>query len=72
MHNGEIIELFNSQRERDYQDIEKGLDGLERRVESMKKGSSIYGSNKLSEQLYKLFKKFESIRRIDFFSSKAG
>lgn len=72
MHNGEIIDLFNSQRERDYQDIEKGLDGLERRIESFKKGSSIHGSNKLSEQLYKLFKKFESIRRIDFFSSKAG
>ncbi len=72
MQNREIIDLFNKQRERDYQDIEKGLEGLERKIQSIKKGSSIHGNKKLSEQLYKLLKEFESIRRIDFFSSKAG
>lgn len=72
MQDREIIDLFNRQRERDYQDIEKGLEGLERKIQSIKKGSSIHGSKKLSEQLYKLLKEFEAIRRIDFFSSKAG
>lgn len=72
MHDREIIDLFNSQRERDYQDIEKGLEGLERKIQSIKKGSSIHGNKKLLEQLYKLLKEFEAVRRIDFFSSKAG
>jgi hypothetical protein len=72
MHDREIIDLFNRQRVRDYQDIEKGLEGLERRIQSIKKGSSIQGNKKLTEQLYKLLKEFEAIRRIDFFSSKAG
>lgn len=72
MHDREIIDLFNRQRERDYHDIEKMLEGLERKIQSIKKGSSIHGNKKLSEQLYKLFKEFEAIRRIDFFSSKAG
>lgn len=72
MHDREIIDLFNRQRERDYQDIEKMLEGLERKIQSIKKGSSIQGNKKLSEQLYKLLKEFDAIRRIDFFSSKAG
>ncbi|MDI6728791.1 MAG: chromate resistance protein [Thermodesulfovibrionales bacterium] len=72
MHDMELIDLFNRQRERDYQDIEKGFEGLERKIQSIKKGSSIHSNKKLSEQLYKLSKEFEAIRRIDFFSSKAG
>ncbi len=72
MHDREIIDLFNRQRERDYQDIEKRFEGLERKIQSIKKGSSIHSNKKLSEQLYKLSKEFEAIRRIDFFSSKAG
>lgn len=72
MHNREIIDLFNSQREHDYQNIEKMLEGLERKIQSIKKGSSIHGNKKLLEQLYKLFKEFEAIRKIDFFSSQAG
>lgn len=72
MQDREIIDLFNKQRERDYQDIEKGLDGLERKIQSIRKGSSMQGNKNLSEQLYRLIKRFESIKRIDFFSSKTG
>lgn len=72
MHDREIIDLFNSQRERDYQDIGGMLEGLERKIQSIKKGSNIHGGKKISEQLYKLLKKFEATRTIDFFSSKAG
>lgn len=72
MHNREIIDLFNRQRERDYQDIEGMLEGLERKMQSIKKGSSIHDSKKILEQLYKLLNKFEAINRIDFFSSEAG
>jgi len=46
MHDMELIDLFNRQRERDYQDIEKGFEGLERKIQSIKKGSSIHRDRK--------------------------
>lgn len=72
MYDREIIDLFNKQREHDYKDIEKGLEGLERKIQSIKKGSRIQGNKKIIEQFYKLLKKFESINKKDFFSSKKG
>lgn len=72
MQDKEIIDLFNKQRERDYQDIEKKFEVLERKIQSINKGSNSHGNKKLSEQFHKLLKEFESIRKIDFFSSKAG
>jgi hypothetical protein len=68
----EIIEIFNRQRQQDYLGIEKMLEGFERKVQSIKKGGSIKDIRKLSEQFNKLMKAFESLRKIDFFSSEKG
>lgn len=68
----EIINLFNKQRESKYRNIEKGLDGLERKISSIKKGGR--GQNKvlLLRQIDKIMRGYEEVRRIDFFLSKAG
>lgn len=68
----EIIELFNRQRERDYQRIEKGIEEAERRLQSIKKGSYGPMTERLYDQLNKIEKEFEAIVRTDFFSSKAS
>lgn len=72
MNNEDIIALFNAQRERDYQGIGNTIRELERMIQSIKKGSSVHNNKKLLEQLDKLLKQFEAVRRIDFFSSKTG
>ena len=72
MKNPEIVNLFNKQRESEYRNIEKGLDELERKISSIKKGGR--GQNKvlLLRQHDKVKRCYEEVRRIDFFLSKAG
>ncbi len=72
MRTAEVIDLFNQQRETDYRDIEKALEEFERKIKSIKKGTGVQGIKKLSEQCNRHLKEFEDIRKIDFFSSKAG
>lgn len=70
--NREIIELFNRQRMQDYSSIKKGLEEIERKINSIKKGGIRDDDKGLREQFKKYSKWFEEIHRIDFFSSKAG
>ncbi|MFN3479442.1 MAG: chromate resistance protein ChrB domain-containing protein [Thermodesulfovibrionales bacterium] len=72
LDNREIIDLFNRQRERDYRDVEKRMEGIERKIQNIKKGGGIRSNKKILEQLNRLLKEFESVRKIDFFSSKTG
>lgn len=70
--NKEIIELFNQQRGQDYSSIKKGLEELERKINSIKKGGIRDDDKGLSEQFKKYSKDFEEIHKIDFFTSKTG
>ncbi|OGW48898.1 MAG: hypothetical protein A2Z50_03850 [Nitrospirae bacterium RBG_19FT_COMBO_42_15] len=70
--NEDIIGLFNRQRGQDYSYIKKGLEELERKINSIKKGGLREDDKALYEQSKKLSKEFEEIHKIDFFSSKAG
>jgi hypothetical protein len=72
MNNKEIVDLFNQARTKDYQIIEKSLEEIERRLDSIKKGGSAPPDRKVSEQSRSLMKEFEEIRRLDFFESKMG
>ncbi|GMR03212.1 MAG: chromate resistance protein [Thermodesulfovibrionia bacterium] len=72
MRTAEVIDLFNQQREMDYLDIDKALEEFERKIKCIKKGTGVQSIKKLSEQFNKHLKEFENIRKIDFFSSKAG
>ncbi|GAB4407653.1 MAG: chromate resistance protein [Thermodesulfovibrionales bacterium] len=67
-----IKELFNDSRKRDYQSLGKKIDEFERRLQSIKKGGRVSDSRRLIEHFNKLLKEFDSIQRIDFFSSEEG
>lgn len=72
MKGKEIIDLFNRQRERDYRKIETGLEEIQRRIDSIKKGSSLSRGERLLEPFRRLTKEFEDIQKIDFFSTQRG
>lgn len=72
MKDSEIISLFNQQRANDYTITGKALDDLERRLGSIQKGSKAQNIKGISEQLKRIRRDFDDIRRIDFFSSKEG
>jgi hypothetical protein len=68
----EIIALFNHQREQEYRGVERELEYFERKINSIRKGGRSQQADKLLEQLNKYVKEFEEIRKVDFFSAKAG
>ncbi|MBI4838854.1 MAG: chromate resistance protein [Nitrospirae bacterium] len=67
-----IMDLFANLRGKDYKTIDRGLDEFERKLNSIKKGTGIQSIKKLPEQFNKLRRTFEEMRKIDFFTSKAG
>ncbi|HCC68966.1 MAG TPA: hypothetical protein DEP99_03665 [Nitrospiraceae bacterium] len=67
-----VIDLFNKQREKEYREIEKGLESIERRVNSIKKGSRIEDYKRISDLMNKYLREFEEVRKVDFFSSRFG
>jgi len=72
MKDSEIIALFNQQRGNDYAFTGKALDDIERRLGSIQKGAKARNIKGISEQLKKIRRDFDDIRRIDFFSSREG
>lgn len=72
MGNAEIRELFLKQVELEYRGFEKELDGLERRVQSIKKGTKTADSQGLAEQVAKSGRAFDEIGKKDFFASPFG
>jgi hypothetical protein len=57
---GELVERFQSQRDAEYRDLARSLAALRKT------------SGELPERLARARKRFEEIRKIDFFSSRAG
>ncbi|MBI5674787.1 MAG: chromate resistance protein [Nitrospirae bacterium] len=72
MKDDDIIAVFNNQREQDYRLIEKSLEEMERKTNSVRKGAGIQGGKSLADQLNKHLREFEDIRKIDFFESTKG
>ncbi|MCC6345691.1 MAG: chromate resistance protein [Nitrospirales bacterium] len=72
MEEKELVELFIRQREKEYRSLEKGLEEFERKVLSIRKGGAALKDAKLPEQLGRFVGDFEEMRKIDFFSAKAG
>ncbi|MBI5635171.1 MAG: chromate resistance protein [Nitrospirae bacterium] len=72
MQDAEIVALFDQQRASEYKILQKSFDDLGRRLSSIQKGAKPQNVKGISDQLAKLQKEFEAIRRIDFFSSKEG
>ena len=72
LDNREIIEIFNAQMEKGYRNIGKSLEDIEQRINSIKKGTKAQDNKQLPESYNKLLNEFEDVRRLDFFSSRAG
>ncbi len=70
--NDEIKKLFNIQRNTEYQNLEKKAEDIERKLNSLKKSGSVQADTKLTDNLQKLSREAESIKKIDFFSSPGG
>lgn len=72
MDEADIRELFLKQAEQDYRGFEKNLNNLERKVQSIRKGTTSKEGNGLVVQAGKLAKELEDIRKRDFFSCAPG
>ena len=72
MKDREIINLFNKQRASDYKLLAKAFEDLERKLSSTQKGGKQQNIKGISDQVARLQKEFEEVKRIDFFSSKEG
>jgi len=69
MSDPQIIALFNRQRASDYKVIEKALGEIERKLSSTQKGGKSQNLPGISNQIARLRKDFEEVKKIDFFSS---
>jgi hypothetical protein len=68
----EITSLFKNRREADYRKLEKRLNELEIKINSIKKGSKAKNIKTLEGRLNKIVKDFNDIKQIDLFPSKAA
>jgi hypothetical protein len=72
MKHREIVDLFTARREEEYQLIDKALEDLETRMNSIRKGSRQQNHRALSERLRKISRSFEDVKKTDFFNSGTG
>lgn len=70
MRDSELIALFDRQRAADYRTIEKALDDLERKLDSIRQGGKAQNIKEVADQLSRRQKEFEDVKKIDFFSLK--
>lgn len=72
MDNSGLIRLFQQQKKEAYRTLERRLDDLDSKANSIRKGSGAQGGRSLADYFAKLVREFEDIRTTDFFSSPAG
>jgi len=72
MTDADIRGLFTTQADQEYHRLEKALDVLERKVQSIRKGTKSEEGKRLSDQVAKFTKEFEGIVKRDFFNSLMG
>jgi hypothetical protein len=72
VNNEDLVRLFHGQKKEAYHALEKKVDDLDRKINSIKKGSGGTGGKGLKDQFSRILRDFEEIRRTDFFSSAAG
>lgn len=69
MKEDEIIQMFNQERVKDYQDIGLRLDEFENKLATTPKNSFTTNTKKIKGELNKFTKEFQDLGKIDFFSS---
>jgi tetrahydromethanopterin S-methyltransferase subunit G len=69
MKNDEIIQLFNRERENDYQEIGSRLDEFENKLATTPKSTVSTNGKKIKGELNKFTKEFQDLGKVDFFYS---
>jgi hypothetical protein len=72
MEDADVRKLFMAQSEKEYRSLEKTLEGLERKVQSIRKGTKLPDKRVLTDQFARTRRDFEEVRKRDFFSSGRG
>jgi hypothetical protein len=72
MTDADIRRIFTQQADREYHRLEKALDVLERKIQSIRKGTKNEDGKRLADQVTKITKEFEGIAKRDFFNSLTG
>jgi hypothetical protein len=72
LRDAEVRSLFNAQRDEEYRELDKVLDGLERKVQSSRKSAVAGVKSSVSDALSALWKTFDEINKRDFFSAPLG
>lgn len=72
MDDANIRKLFIQQSEKEYRGLEKPLNALERKVQSIRKGTRLKNRRGLIDQFTRTVRDFDDMRRRDFFSSGRG
>jgi hypothetical protein len=72
MAESDIIRLFTTQAGEEYSRLEKPLEAVERRVQSIRKGSKNDEGKRLTAQAAKIAKDVEDIGKRDWFNSPTG
>jgi hypothetical protein len=72
MTDADISRLFTTQAEQEYRRLEKALEGIERKLQSIRKGTKNGEGKRLAGQVAKFTKEFEVAARRDFFDSGSG
>ena len=72
LSDAEVRKLFNAQRDAEYRDLDKVLDGLERKVQSARKGAVAGVRDNVAGPLAEVRKVRDEIRGRDFFNAPLG
>jgi hypothetical protein len=72
MADADIRGLFIMQADQEYHRLEKALDVLERKIQSIRKGTKSEDGKHLADQITKFTKEFERVAKRDFFNSSTG
>jgi len=72
MTDSDIRRLFTTQADQEYHRLEKALDVLERKIQSIRKGTKSEEGKRLADQVAKFTKEFDGVAKRDFFDTSTG
>lgn len=72
MTDADIRRLFSTQADKEYHRLEKALDVVERKIQSIRKGTKSEEGKRLADQVAKITKEFDGVAKRDFFDTSTG
>lgn len=72
MTDADIRKLFTTQADQEYRRLEKSLDALERKIQSIRAGSKSEEGKRLTAQAAKFTKEYDDVSKRDYFGAPMG